>query len=93
MVVSILHYNKFCCNLIEFRNDRFDGGGCDGADLQTDQKRCSALLLLGRRGRCRSLISTLNSHVTVQEPKVISREVRYCANKKRTKKGARPCRS
>ena len=86
MVVSIFRYNKLFRNLREFCNDQFTGGCCGGPNFGTDQKRCSALLWLDRRGACGSSFSSLNSHVTVQEVKIVFGEVRYCATKNAPKK-------
>ena len=86
MVVSIFRYNKVFGNLREFCDDRFTGGCCGDQDFGTDQKSCSALLRLGRRGACGSSFSSLNSHVTVQEVKIVFGEVRYSATKNAPKK-------
>ena len=47
MIVSIFQYNKLFCNLIEFCNDRFDGGLLRWPRLA---KKCLALLQRSRRG-------------------------------------------
>ena len=59
---------------MEVYNDMLDGGCCGRPNLQTDQKKSSALVKLGRRKGRYSLFSSANTHDTTLRNQKLFRE-------------------
>ena len=73
----VIHHSHHKIVKSQYRNQKLFREKSATALPKTNQKRSSDLLYLGRGGACSSSFSSLNRHVTVPKPKIISKEVRF----------------